>query len=206
VGSRGMNVPVVKNIFTPTAGPASEVRGPVLLALIVLLLGLPWMRWFSPHEGEGPLPLRDRLRVELRCPEAFAGIYEVERGTTVGAFLKSVGKTQAERTIAKELLDRPLFDLCALVELSSGRWQVTSMPPATRFLLGEPLDLNRADSSALELLPNIGPVLAQRIVAYRDRHGPFHGPQELVRIRGISTTTLATLLPWVAVGPEEAAP
>lgn len=48
-----------------------------------------------------------------------------------------------------------------------------------------PLDLNAADAAALQGLPGIGPSLAGRIVAYREAHGPFRGPEDLLHVPGI---------------------
>lgn len=47
------------------------------------------------------------------------------------------------------------------------------------------LELNRASADALSGLPGIGPKLAQRIVAYRDAHGPFRQVEDLRRVPGI---------------------
>ncbi len=48
-----------------------------------------------------------------------------------------------------------------------------------------PIDINRADREALLALPGIGPVLAERIIAYREAHGPFKSVDELTAIAGI---------------------
>lgn len=57
---------------------------------------------------------------------------------------------------------------------------------AARALLdGRPLDLNRASASELELLPGIGPRLAERIVSDRTARGPFRSVQELERVPGV---------------------
>ena len=64
-----------------------------------------------------------------------------------------------------------------------------------------PLDLNRASVQELDALPGIGPVLAERIVAYRERHGPFRAPEELRAVRGIGPRLLARLRPRVEVRP-----
>lgn len=47
------------------------------------------------------------------------------------------------------------------------------------------IDINRATVSELELLPGIGPVLAKRIVDYREKIGRFNKKEELLEIHGI---------------------
>lgn len=61
------------------------------------------------------------------------------------------------------------------------------------------LDLNRADSTELELLPGVGPALASRILAARARAGRFTTVQDLLQVRGIGPRILAKLLPSVTV-------
>ncbi|MCE9626800.1 MAG: helix-hairpin-helix domain-containing protein [Candidatus Eisenbacteria bacterium] len=58
-----------------------------------------------------------------------------------------------------------------------------------------PMDLNRADARALDALPGIGPVLAQRIVEHRQRHGPFRRIDELLAVPGIGPRLLERLRP-----------
>lgn len=48
------------------------------------------------------------------------------------------------------------------------------------------LDLNTADWRELDLIPGIGPVLANRIIAYRDKHGRIRNIEELLNIKGFS--------------------
>jgi len=62
----------------------------------------------------------------------------------------------------------------------------TGSRSAARALLeGRPLDLNRASASELELLPGIGPRLAERIVSDRTARGPFRSVSELERVPGV---------------------
>ena len=49
-----------------------------------------------------------------------------------------------------------------------------------------PVDLNVADSTELESLPGIGPVLAARIVKYRNRIGCFQKTTEILDVFGVS--------------------
>ncbi len=55
------------------------------------------------------------------------------------------------------------------------------------------VDINRADAGELSLLPSVGPVIAGRIVEYRDAHGPFLNAGELVHVRGIGGRTVRRL-------------
>jgi competence protein ComEA len=45
----------------------------------------------------------------------------------------------------------------------------------------------------LETLPGVGPVLAQRILEFRDEHGPFQTIEDLLDVPGIGEAKLASL-------------
>ena len=57
----------------------------------------------------------------------------------------------------------------------------------------ERVSVNHADTKALKKLPGIGAVTAKRIVAYRDKHGPFKALKDLVAVRGVSAHKLKLL-------------
>lgn len=57
----------------------------------------------------------------------------------------------------------------------------------------EAVDVDRADSLALDRLPGIGPTLAVRIVADRNAHGAFGSLEALQRVRGIGPKLAAGL-------------
>jgi competence protein ComEA len=59
------------------------------------------------------------------------------------------------------------------------------------------IDVNTASAVELELLPGVGPKMAERIVEERTRHGRFRRPRDLRRVKGIGEKTLARLLPYV---------
>ena len=50
---------------------------------------------------------------------------------------------------------------------------------------GGALNINTATAAELEGLPGIGPIYAQRIVAYRQANGPFTQPSQIQDVRGI---------------------
>ena len=61
------------------------------------------------------------------------------------------------------------------------------------------ININTAASVVLDTLPGIGPVLAQRIVAYREEHGPFASVEELAKVEGIGSKTLLEILDLITV-------
>ena len=61
------------------------------------------------------------------------------------------------------------------------------------------MEINSASAAYLQRLPGIGPALAGRIVEYRELHGPFRSPTELMRVRGIGPKTYERLERYVFV-------
>ena len=55
------------------------------------------------------------------------------------------------------------------------------------------ININTASATDLEKLPGIGPALAQRIVEYRDSHGPFASVDALTDVPGIGKAKLEGL-------------
>ncbi len=64
-----------------------------------------------------------------------------------------------------------------------------------------PLDVNAVTEEELDLLPGIGEVLAGRIVQYREEHGPFQSPEDLLNVDGIGESTLADIRDRIIITP-----
>ena len=65
---------------------------------------------------------------------------------------------------------------------------------------GLPLvNLNTASETELDTLPEVGPVTAQSILAWRDEHGGFTAVEELLEVDGIGDATLQRIAPYVTV-------
>lgn len=62
------------------------------------------------------------------------------------------------------------------------------------------INVNTATAAELETLPGVGPVLAQRIMAYRERYGPFKAIEDLMKVPGIKEAMLRRLQDYVTVG------
>jgi len=61
------------------------------------------------------------------------------------------------------------------------------------------VDLNRASVEDLESLPGLGPVLARRVVAYRQSAGKFQSVEDLRQVKGIGQKKLDRVRPLVTV-------
>lgn len=70
---------------------------------------------------------------------------------------------------------------------------ITQSPPA------EKVNINTADTKTLETLPGIGPVIAGRIIAYREEKGPFPSPAALIRVEGVGEQLLTEIYDLITV-------
>lgn len=62
------------------------------------------------------------------------------------------------------------------------------------------IDVNAANHADLQMLPGIGPALADRIITDRDTRGPFDDATDLTRVRGVGDRTVLNLEPYLAFG------
>ena len=63
----------------------------------------------------------------------------------------------------------------------------------------QPIDVNAATAEDLQSVPGIGEALARRIIEFRQEHGPFEKLDDLLNVRGIGTTSLEKLRPYLVV-------
>ena len=165
----------------------------LILAVLVLALGAPWNR--IKRESPSPEPAaasaESIIRVKVLGPVETEGVYEVRKGTTAREFLSErIGLEGIDRVttdLHTPVSNDELKDLSVIWILPGPQGSAVTVRPmsaAEAFVLGEPLDLNRADVKALELLPGVGPVGAKRIADDRRDRGPFGSPADLGRVRG----------------------
>jgi competence ComEA-like helix-hairpin-helix protein len=61
------------------------------------------------------------------------------------------------------------------------------------------VNINRASLEELQMLPGIGKMIAERIVAHRERYGAFRRTEHLLMVRGISDQKFRELQPLITV-------
>lgn len=61
------------------------------------------------------------------------------------------------------------------------------------------ININTATLEELDRLPNIGPVIAQRIIDYRTEYGDFQSVYDLLDVKGIGEKTLEKILDLITI-------
>lgn len=61
------------------------------------------------------------------------------------------------------------------------------------------VNINTAGERELTTLPGVGPVYAQRIIAYREKHGSFKSIEEIKRIKGIGEKTFQKMQSYLTI-------
>ena len=85
----------------------------------------------------------------------------------------------------------------AAEQIEQGRGLSSSEPPAAALFTFAPIPVNRADAELLATVDGIGPVLARRIIEWRNHHGQFRSAMDLLDVRGIGPKKLARITPQI---------
>jgi competence protein ComEA len=183
-----------------------EIRGriPVLAGLAILGLSIGGL--LGRQQAPVPPASAPMVSETARLPEAGGtetvavhvsgrvmspGVVDVPAGSMVADVIDAAGG----------LLPTALIDHINLAApVSAGDHIVVPGPPgdedgavATGAPGGGLISLNTASASELERLPGVGPVLAERIVSFRDQNGRFDVVEDLLEVPGIGEAKLAAL-------------
>lgn len=90
-----------------------------------------------------------------------------------------------------------VIDIQCMSAQERGLLAIRPLPAAQCLVLGLPLSLNDATIDELQVVPGIGPHLAQRIIMYRQKNGDFKSLEELGQLEGIAEKKLEKLRPYL---------
>ena len=131
------------------------------------------------------------------------GIVELRPGARVVDAIAAAGGLAADANPGGVNLARSVADGEQLVVPREGDVIAPQAPVAGEGPGSAPggalVNLNLASAAELQALPRIGPALAQRIVDWREAHGLFAAPADLMKVSGIGQTLFDGLKDLVTV-------
>jgi competence protein ComEA len=142
-----------------------------------------------------PVPTAAGIVVDVGGRVRRPGLVTLPAGSRVADAIRAAGGVVRQADLA-------LVNLAAKV--SDGQLLLIGVPGATSgdggvAGSGGLVNLNSATADALDALPGIGPVLAQRIIDWRSAHGGFASVKDLDQVSGIGTSIYAEISPLVTV-------
>ena len=150
--------------------------------------------------GSPPAPARRRPP----APPPVAMPVDVNRATAeTWTTLPGIGPARAARIVAYREALGGFHDVQQVAE-TYGLPDSVYRGILPRLAISAPaaaLYVNRLDANALARHPYLDRRTATILVRYRANHGPFAGPDDLKKVRAVSTETLAALLPYLNFEP-----
>lgn len=142
-------------------------------------------------DGAKPGGVRPAIVVNVVGAVRRAGLYRLPEGARVADAVQRAGGPTRRADIALVNLAAPLADGQQVVvprRLPAGAAVAGSAPGA-----GAMVSLASATLEQLDALPGIGPVTAQKILDWRQGHGPFRSVDDLDAIPGIGPARIEQL-------------
>jgi competence protein ComEA len=146
-----------------------------------------------PAAGAGVTGLpSSRVVVDVVGAVRRPGLYRLAQGSRIADALTRAGGATAKADLAQVNLAAPLADGEQVVVPRRGAG-VAGAGSGSAGGAAAPVQLSTATLEQLDSLPGVGPVTAQKILDYRQKHGAFQSVDELDAVPGIGPKRLEQL-------------
>ena len=178
----------------------------IVIAVVIVTAGLVWLNWPSPvsvPEVTSPgipiasnsqatvLPLGlDQIVVDVKGDVLTPGLVTLPAGARVADAIAAAGGVIPSADVTSLNLAERLSD-GQMIFIGNAQSMGLSSDPR--------VDLNLATQADLDSLPGVGPVMAGRIIAWRESNQRFHSIEELQEVPGIGPKVFANLKPLVRI-------
>ncbi len=141
-----------------------------------------------------------RVTVHIAGAVVHPGVYELDEGSRLFDAVNAAGGFNGEAAegwcnLAAVLEDGRQYSIPTVEELEAGSCSEQAESAAA----DGKIDINRAEMSELMTLSGIGESRAKAIIAYREEHGGFKDPEEIMKVSGIGEGLYANIRDEITV-------
>ncbi len=149
-----------------------------------------------------PIPLHVHISGEVISP----GVYTLPINSRLEAAIQAAGgftenALQDGLNLAQPLQDGdkieiPSMEIARTTSSAETDLTIERQPQAESTAL---ININTASQTELESLPGIGPITAEKIIAYRQENGPFTAIEEIQKVSGIGPATFERIQTLITI-------
>jgi competence protein ComEA len=167
---------------------------------LILILGLcltglwAWRAGFLWHASPVLSPPQSKVFIEINGDLPRPGLHVFTDAPTIQEVWEAAG---GQGTLASQI--QSLRSGTKIIVGPERTFALERMSGSNLLILGLALDPNLATAGDLEALPGIGPVLARRIVEFREEQGPFKDIEELQKVKGLGPKLLDKIRPYLVI-------
>nr|MBN1228602.1 ComEA family DNA-binding protein [Anaerolineae bacterium] len=132
----------------------------------------------------------------------FVDVYELPPGSIVRDAVEAAGGVLPDADIDRINMARSLEDEehIYVPHIGEEPAPIAESTSGSALEPDYPININTAGLEELDLLPGVGPVIAQRIIEYRETYGPFPDIESIQNVNGIGPATFDDIKDLIAVG------